>query len=96
MTWRTPSGDRTLDGPEATLVRAILSDMYELLDEEAHDEAGQWKYGVRLFDELSWSQRLNLLVVVGEALFRLDVPPPDLSAVHEAALAHFVRPSIKH
>lgn len=85
--WRTPSGDRTLTGPEAELVRSAIAEMTDMLHEEADGLAEEWPTGVRLFDELSWQQRLALLARVANALFKPDVVAPQLSAVNEATVA---------
>ena len=85
--WRTPSGIRILTGPEAVLVRAAIGDMTDTLQEEADGLADEWPCGVRLFDELSWQQRLALLARVATALFKSEVPPPELTAVNEATVA---------
>jgi hypothetical protein len=85
--WRTPSSTRTLSGPEAELVRAAITDMTDSLHDEADGLADEWPCGVRLFDELSWQQRLALLARVAKALFKPEVPAPELSAVNEATVA---------
>lgn len=85
--WRTSTGERTLAGPEAELIRAAISDMVSSLEEEADGLADEWPCGVRLFDELSWQQRLALLARVATALFDPYVRAPQLSAVNEATVA---------
>jgi hypothetical protein len=85
--WHTPSGDRVLAGPEAELVRTAIADMTDSLHEEADGLADEWPCGVRLFDELSWQQRVALLARVANALFKPEIPSPELSAVNEATVA---------
>lgn len=85
--WRTPLGDRTLAGAEAELIRESIANMIDMLREEADGLADEWPCGVKLFDELSWQQRLALLARVAGALLKPDAPMPNLSAVNEAAVA---------
>jgi hypothetical protein len=61
--------------------------MIDMLHEEADGLADEWPTEVRLFDELSWQQRLALLARVANALFRPDIAAPQLSAVNEATVA---------
>lgn len=85
--WRTPNGDRTLIGAEAALIRAAALDLMQSLQEETDDLNGEFPCGVKLFDELSWQQRLALLARVASALLDSNVAPPQLSAVNEATVA---------
>jgi hypothetical protein len=85
--WRTPLGNRTLAGAEAELIRDSAASMADMLQEEAEGLTDEWPCGVKLFDELSWQQRLALLARVAGALLKPDAPMPNLSAVNEAAVA---------
>jgi hypothetical protein len=84
--WRTSSGERTLAGAEATLLRESIANMTDSLQDEAEDLADEWPCGVKLFDELSWQQRLALLERVANALLKSEAPAPELSAVNEATI----------
>jgi hypothetical protein len=73
-------------GPEAALVREAIAALVDALLDEAEGIA-EWPCGVKVFDELSWQQRLALLSRVARALLKDDVPAPDLTAVNEATVA---------
>lgn len=40
--WRTPNGDRTLKGAEATLVRELIAQVVVWLEAEASGELDRW------------------------------------------------------
>ena len=81
--WRTSNGDRTLIGAEAALVRESIAYMVDTLSQEEREGANHWAYDIPVFDRLSWQQQLAVLVDVGEALFCVDVPVPELAAFNE-------------
>lgn len=85
--WHTSSGDRTLQGAEAALIRAAIASVADMLIGEIDDEADHWAYGIPAFDTLSSPQRFALLWEVGEALLRPEVAMPELTAVREATVA---------
>ncbi len=87
MTWDTPEGPRVVTGSEARLLKhalAAMVDTYELDQQAGCDPA---EYGITLFDELTWDDRLGLLDQVGQALFFAQPQPPTQSAVLDAAVA---------
>ena len=83
--WRTSSGERTLVGPEAALIRAALDQMLDTIRvNDEIDENSTW--GIPLFDCLEQAQKITLLAYVAEALLREGVKPPPLTAINEAAV----------
>jgi hypothetical protein len=84
--WHTPEGDRVLRGSEAALLKAAMTDVAERIREESSGHSGQWDYGIQLFDELPWSQRLVLLECVATYLFTETDEPLHLTAVNEATI----------
>ncbi len=84
--WHTPDGDRELTGAEAALLKAAVTGVAEQIKEESCGHIEQVEYGVRLFDELSWSQRLALLECVATHLFTKTRKPLDLTAANEATV----------
>jgi hypothetical protein len=84
--WRTSRGERVLQGAEAALLRESIAFMVAAIEEEAYGHADHWSFGVPVFDRLSCQQQLAMLADVGEALFREDVPAPELSAVNEGTI----------
>ncbi|MEX2315573.1 MAG: hypothetical protein WD669_00360, partial [Pirellulales bacterium] len=69
--WRTSEGIRTLKAGEAALVRAAVNDIWREL-EQAQDNSDPWEWGVPLFDNLEWSEKVVLLANVASALLRED------------------------
>jgi len=89
--WRTPKGDRTLKGAEATLIRALIAQVVDDLDAEVRGDVDRWDFGVVLFDELESPQKFALLAAVGTSLLREDAAPLPLNAVNEATVAALYR-----
>jgi hypothetical protein len=86
--WHTPSGQRTLTGHEASLIRALAASVFEMLNLAFEcDDGCHWRGGVTLFDALPVAQKITLLASVCDAMLRDDAPCPPLDAVHEAAVA---------
>lgn len=85
--WHTPSGDRTLAGAEALLVKAAITGVAEQIMEESGGYFDQWDYGIYRFDELTLSQRLQLLEQVAAHLLTSTSETLELTAVSEAAVA---------
>jgi hypothetical protein len=90
MTWNLPGENKVLSGAMAELFRASLASVYDMMLEETQGME-PWDFKIPSFDRLSWSQRLALLVEVGESLLRSDVPEPELTAMCEAAVAVVAR-----
>lgn len=84
--WHTSSGDRVIKGAEALMIKSAITEMVEMIREESAEYGEQWEYGVRLFDELEWSQRPALLDQVATYLLTDTRDSLDLSAVNEAAV----------
>ena len=84
--WHTAAGDRTLTGAEAKLLRESLRHVVDMIERDA-DIDESWPFDIPVFDSLAWQQKLALLAQVAAALFREDVPMPELTAVSEAAVA---------
>ena len=84
--WHTAAGDRTLTGAEATLLRESLGHVVDMIERDS-DVDESWPFDIPVFDSLAWQQKLALLDHVAAALFREDVPMPELTAVSEAAVA---------
>lgn len=85
--WHTSSGDRTLTGAEALLVKEAITAIVEQIMEESAGYTEQWEYGVDRFDELTLSQRLKLLEQVAIHLLTPTQETLELTAVSEAAVA---------
>lgn len=87
MTWHTPSGDRHLVGEEAELVRDSIATMVEELASCRETDEEPWRYGVMLFDELSWQQQLAVLDRLATNLLQATSATLELVGVNEAAVA---------
>ena len=82
--WRTSCGERTLNGPEA---RVFSEALLCLLDEAFMDRFEDYPSGVNCFDDLTYGQKVAVLVTVGKGLLCPDVPAVDLTAALEGAIA---------
>ena len=63
--WHTNTGDRTLEGAEASLFAETLWDF--LCELEA--ESGDFDAGLRVFDCLTYGQKLSMLSAVANLAF---------------------------
>jgi hypothetical protein len=79
--YRTSIGVRTLKGAERRLFVQSLGMLTDYLTD------GDYEVGVDLFDVLQRGQKIAVLLGVSRALLRDNVPPPELTAVAEAAVA---------
>jgi hypothetical protein len=84
--WHTSVGNRELAGAEAALLKVAITAVVEQIKEESSGYVDQAEYGIRLFDELPWSQRLVLLEQIATYLFTKTREPLELTAVNEAAI----------
>lgn len=82
--WRTPAGDRTLQGAEAALFKEALGNLVDMVSD---DEEGMWEFNAPPFDALQPNQKLALLAQVGAALLQEDRPALRLTAILEATVA---------
>jgi len=82
--WRTQYGDRTLEEAEAVVFAESLS---SLLDEVISGISDDYDSGIEVFDNLTFSQRMATLSIIGNGLLRKDIPPIRLTAVLEGAIA---------
>jgi hypothetical protein len=81
--WHTNNGDRTLEGAEARLFAYTLWDFLC----ELEVEYGDFDAGLRVFDCLTYGQKLSMLSAVANGLLRSDVPIRKLTAAVESAIA---------
>jgi hypothetical protein len=82
--WRTECGERILEGAEAIVFAEALS---SLLDEAIMGTLDDYDLGIECFDNLTVGQRISVLAAIGNGLMRKDVPPVELTAVVEGAIA---------
>ena len=86
--WRTPLGERALRGAEWTLFREVLGVLWDQVEMGIEtDEPALFRTRVRAFDRLGPNQKLAMLALVGRALAREEVPPPELTSVSEGTVA---------
>lgn len=83
--WKTPNGNRYLTSAEAALFKAATLGLVEQVKDEAYLET--CGYGVQVFDQLTWSQRLASLEIAATHLLCDSTPSPILNAVNEATIA---------
>ena len=84
--WQTSYGNRTLAGAEAALIKAAVTAVAEQIREESGGFESAWGYGIALFDELTWTQRLMLLDRVATYLLTDTHEPLELTAVNESVI----------
>lgn len=84
--WRTPNGERTMQGAEAALFREAIAEVLERIEDEEDFPDDRCSWGVRVFDGIASGQQLALLAIVARALFDSHVPPPKLNAVNESVI----------
>jgi len=93
--WRTSSGIRVLSGAEAILfAEAFLN----LLDEACEFQFEDCDFGIETFDNLTFGQKMCVLITIANGLLREDVEPVRLTAAFEAAIAvvfEHLRDSVK-
>ncbi len=85
--WRTSSGERVLQGPEANLFREILGYVVDQIQLALDYPDCPYEVGIEVFDRLQPNQQLVVLTEVSEALLDSSVRPPDLTAVREGTAA---------
>jgi len=81
--WRTQCGERILEGAEARVFAESLS---TLLDNAIMDQFEDYESDVECFDNLTYGQKISVLVAIGNGLLRKDVASVDLTAVVEGAI----------
>jgi len=85
--WHTQRGDRVLRGAEK---RVFAESLLDLVESEPLEEADGLT-GISVFDSLSYPQKIAVLGQVADALFREDVPMPELTAVLEGAVGAVIQ-----
>jgi hypothetical protein len=82
--WRTQYGDRALEGAEAVVFAEALS---SLLNRATAGTLDDYDFGIEVFDNLTFGQRIATLSIIGNGLLRKDTPTVRLTAVLEGAIA---------
>lgn len=85
--WRTSQGNRILVGREARLFRASLGFLLDTIKQDGDDAPDPWRFGVDVFDDLAYGQKLAILAEVATGLLLPSTGTPRLNAVNEAAVA---------
>lgn len=81
--WHTEIGDRILTGAEAVLFAETLTEMVEICITEEND----YDFGIQVFDDLTYNQKLFILLEIANGLFKPTVKVQKLTAVNEGAIA---------
>ena len=91
MMWNTERGKRVLENAEAKLFADSILDMLYtgLMEENAYDE-------VVVFANLTYPQKIVTLHQITQALFRPEVPAPELTAVLAGTVAAILRNVYTH
>lgn len=87
MAWRTPLGERVLEGTEAAFYLSAVQHAAEHL-QEMEDIASDLdvKTGDRIFDSATFEQKAVLLRTCLSALLDSEIEPPPLNNIYEAAV----------
>lgn len=83
--WHTQAGDRILAGAEAKVFAESLSDLVS--DIHLSPDYDDYEVGIPIFDNLTYNQKITILLVIAKGLFRADIPTLNLTALNEAAVA---------
>jgi hypothetical protein len=83
--WHTQAGDRILKGAEAQVFAASLVDL--ISDINLSPEFDDYELEIPIFDNLTYNQKITILLVIAKGLFKEDVPMLNLTALNEAAIA---------
>ena len=83
--WKTSSGDRTLVGAEAMMIRDLVWHVRDMIV-VAIDIDEPFVSDVYLFNSLQPTQQMAMLHEVCTALLLDEVPPPELTAIREATV----------
>ncbi len=83
--WQTSHGDRVLQGDEAIVFMEAVAYLRDMIT-VAVETNEPYQTGVTIFDALQPTQQLAALHTVVTALFKPDVPAPDLNATLEATV----------
>jgi len=65
--------------------------LWSLIDTENLSPDDEYDLGVRIFDNLTYGQKVSVLSIVGNGLLRQDIPSVELTAVLEGAIASVYR-----
>jgi hypothetical protein len=84
--WNTSDGLRTLTGMEAQLIRDTAGELVDAIRAEK-DYGEPVELGIPTFDQLSWQQKMVMLLHVLKPLLIEAVPSPPRSALNDATVA---------
>lgn len=82
--WHTETGDRILEGAEAKL---FAEGLLNLVDDVNLNNENDYQLGIPIFDNLIYNQKISILFIISEGLFKKDVPMIELTAFNEGAIA---------
>jgi len=85
--WHTEHGDRVLRGAEA---RVFAEGLVNLIESELAPDSDS-RFGIPVFDSLTYPQKIAVFHQVAGALFLEMVPMPELTAVLEGAVAAVIQ-----
>jgi len=83
--WHTANGTRTLTGAESRLIRETAGELVDAIRAEK-SVASSVKFGIPLFDQLTWQRQLAMLFRVLKPLLTTSVGPPKATALLDATV----------
>jgi len=87
MTWRTPEGERVLQGAEAEMIRRALEYTIEQIGNDSIHNGDPWEFGLPHFDALAYESRIVVMEHVGNGLLTETDSCSRLSALNESGVA---------
>ena len=82
--WNTSDGERILKNSEALV---FAESLWSFIDESNLNDYDDYDIGITVFDNLTYGQKICVLSIIGTGLLKEDVPPVELTAVLEGAIA---------
>jgi hypothetical protein len=82
--WRTPYGERILEGAEAKVFAEALLNLLKIAE---LNQLYDYHLGIDCFDSLTYRQKISALETTGKGLLRKDRPSIDLKGVLEGAIS---------
>jgi hypothetical protein len=82
--WHTEIGDRILQGAEA---KVFAEGLLDLVDETYLNPENDYKLGIPIFDNLTYNQKISILLTIANGLFKKNVRIIELTALNEGAIS---------
>ncbi|NIL97924.1 MAG: hypothetical protein GTO53_09280 [Planctomycetales bacterium] len=85
--WMTAQGETVLQGGHATLIRAAVRLVADIIEDQEDRATQRWHFNVTPFDKLNWRVQMVLVSRIGEALLCEQVATPKHTELNDATAA---------